>query len=196
MITGTSTTASATVAVASICIPPWPGGELLKQSPCFRPSQGLHCNHRKCVPWLRRHCHLRRTEDCASTPWWTHDLGNFDNLLGNTEIERCEKVHQLFHHLRHNVVKQRDQRHRVDDLLHSALLKPLLRPHIHERRRPTTNHHVRTSRRTPSPPWQYSGSVERCATRAQHSLAQSGAGLLPARVHHKRHTHKKGAHLG
>ena len=37
----------------------------------------------------------------------------------------------------------------------------------------------RTSHRTPSPPWQCSGSVERCATRAQHSLAQSGAGLLP-----------------
>ena len=75
----------------------------------------------------RRHlyqlfCRLRRTEDCASSVGWTHDLGHLDNLLGNTEIKRCEKVHQLFHHLRHNVVKQRDQRHRVDDLLHGALL--------------------------------------------------------------------------
>ena len=42
VVTETSTTASATVAAASICIPPWPGGvELLKQGPCFPPPQGF-----------------------------------------------------------------------------------------------------------------------------------------------------------
>ena len=50
---------------------------------------------------------LRRTKDCASSAGWTHDLGHFDNPLGNREVERCEKVHQLFYHLRHNVVEQR-----------------------------------------------------------------------------------------
>ena len=42
VVTETSTTASAAVAAASICIPPCPGGELLKQSPCFPPPKGLH----------------------------------------------------------------------------------------------------------------------------------------------------------
>ena len=60
-------------------------------------------------------------------------FGHIDNLLGNVEIERCENVHQLFHHLRHNVVKQRDQRHRVDDLLHGAPLNPHLRQHLKQR---------------------------------------------------------------
>ena len=76
---------------------------------------------------------LRRTKDCASSAGWTHDLGHFDNLLGNREVERCEKVHQLFYHLRHNVVEQRDQRHRVDDLLRGAQLYPLLRQHLKQR---------------------------------------------------------------
>ena len=31
---------------------------------------------------------LRRTKDCASSAEWTHDLGHFDNLLSNAEIER------------------------------------------------------------------------------------------------------------
>ena len=76
---------------------------------------------------------MRRTKDCASSAGWTHDLGHVDNLLGNKEVERCEKVHQLFYHLRHSVVEQRDQRHRVDDLLCGALLYPFMRQHLKQR---------------------------------------------------------------
>ena len=31
---------------------------------------------------------LRRLKDCASSAVWTHDLGYFDNLVGNREVER------------------------------------------------------------------------------------------------------------
>ena len=134
MITGTSTTDSATVAVASICIPPWPGGELLKQSPCIPPPKGLHGHDCKSVPGsrrgdIRRHfhqliCRLRRTEDCASTPWWTQDLGNFDNLLGQRLVEDLQDTHQLFHLLRLDHEEQRDHRNRVGDLLRGVSLDP------------------------------------------------------------------------
>ena len=126
MITGTSTTASAPVAGAS---------------PSCRPSKGLHCNHRKCVPWRSRHFNqlfsqLRRTEDCASTPWWTHDLGNFDNLLGQRLVEDLQDTHQLFHLLPLDHEEQRDHRNRVGDLLRGVPQDPLLRPGLPELSRP------------------------------------------------------------
>ena len=43
---------------------------------------------------------LRHTKDSASSAGWTHDLEHVENLLRNREVERCEKVHQLFYHLR------------------------------------------------------------------------------------------------
>ena len=107
--------------------------------------------------------------------------GHFDNLLGNTDIERCEKVHQLFHHLRLNIVEQRD-RPALGRRSASQCAAEAAPAAAHPRETAADPHpphrSPRTSRRTPSPPWQCSGSVERCATRTQHSLAQSGAGQL------------------
>ena len=90
VVTETSTTASATVAAASICIPPWPGGvELLKQSSCFPPPQGLHGHDCKSITGSRRHFHqlfrqLRSPEQRSLRDGVLgNDRGHFDNLLGN-----------------------------------------------------------------------------------------------------------------
>ena len=134
MIAGTSTTASATFAVACICIPPWAGGELLKQSPCFRPSQGLHCNHRKCVPWRSRHFHQlfhrqrHAKHGSLRDPVLESDLGHFDPVLDrHGRVEALQDDHRLVNHLRHGSIEQRDHRHAVDNLLHGVSLDPLLR---------------------------------------------------------------------
>ena len=80
VVTETSTTASATVAAASICIPPWPGGvELLKQGPCFPPPQGLHGHDCKSTTGSRRSPEQRTLRDGVLK----NDRGHFDNLLGN-----------------------------------------------------------------------------------------------------------------
>ena len=83
------TTASATVEAASICIPPWPGGgELLKQSSCFPPPQGLHGHDCKSTTGSRRHFHqlfrqLRSPEQRSLRDGvLANDRGHFDNLLG------------------------------------------------------------------------------------------------------------------
>ena len=101
--TETATTAtSALVAVASICIPPWPGGvDLLMQSLCCPPLKGLHGHNSKSVTAVRRHFHqlFRQLRLAKSStvrdPILKSDLGHFDNLLGQRLVEDFEDTHQL-----------------------------------------------------------------------------------------------------
>ena len=86
------------------------------------------------------------------------------NTCSATRRSRGEKnVHQLFHHLRHNVVEQRDQRRKVDDLLRGALLNPLLRQHLKQRCWPPggwcRRHHERRTA-LPSPPRSSSCAID------------------------------------
>ena len=78
---------------------------------------------------------LRCTEDCASSTGWTDNLGHFNNLLGNRDVQDLEGLHHLFSHQRHGGIEQRNDRHAVDELPHGVALNPLLRPPLDERRR-------------------------------------------------------------
>ena len=57
------------------------------------------------------------------------DLGHFDNLLRNEQVEMPERLqHPLFAHLRHRSIKNLDHGHHVGNVLHGAQLDPLQRP--------------------------------------------------------------------
>ena len=64
------------------------------------------------------------------------DLGHFDLLRRDEEIDDLQHILQLVHHLRHNSVKSRQQRSDVSRLLHGVPQNPLLRPDLVEAVRP------------------------------------------------------------
>ena len=64
------------------------------------------------------------------------DLGHFDLLLGDKEVDNLQHVLQLLHHLRHKDAKSRQPRSDVSKLPHSVPQNLLLRPDLVEAVRP------------------------------------------------------------
>ena len=88
------------------------------------------------VHWLRRHFHqlfrrLRhRKNPTRRRTRKAGDLGHFDLLLGDKEVDDLQHVLQLVHHLRHKDVKSRQPRSDVSKLLHSVPQNLLPRPDL------------------------------------------------------------------
>ena len=91
---------------------------------------------------------LRHTKDCASSAGWTHNLGHFDNLLGNREVERCKNVPSCSTICGTNHLEHWNHQNWVNDLLHgvpqylllqqaSVLAAPRLVPPQRPSRRPS-----------------------------------------------------------
>ena len=80
---------------------------------------------------LFRHL-LHRETPAPATTARRRDLGHFDNLLGNEQVEVPERLHQLVHplfaHPWHRSIENLDHGHHVGDVLHSAQHCGLLRP--------------------------------------------------------------------
>ena len=56
-------------------------------------------------------CSAKRTRRLRVRTGCRRDLGHFDNLLGNEDIEKPAYVHQLVFHLRHRNIKRRNEEH-------------------------------------------------------------------------------------
>ena len=76
----------------------------------------------------RRHFHqlfcrlLSEAHTAPAMTGWRWDLGHFDDLLGNVNIELPAHLHQLVVHLQHRNIKRRHDERVVDDLFHGAPL--------------------------------------------------------------------------
>ena len=70
-------------------------------------------------------CGVQRTVR-AQRRGGARDLGHFPFLVGKRHIVASKHCHQLVHHLRHRTVQKREHGHVDGNLLHGALLIPVL----------------------------------------------------------------------
>ena len=137
MVTGTSPPG----ALASISIPPSPGGEPLGgrgEGTADTPPNDACCASAACQDDGHVHQLFRQLRHTKCSAVRDHvlkrNLGHLNNLLGQTPVEDLQDIHQMFHHLRHKSVKieHRHKHEGQDHLLHGVPLDPLLRPWLSE----------------------------------------------------------------